>query len=40
MAEMTEITGLLSAVKQGDTGAEEQLFSLLYSDLRQLAHPA
>jgi RNA polymerase sigma factor (TIGR02999 family) len=38
MPEMADITELLSAVKQGDTGAEGQLFSLLYSDLRHLAH--
>ena len=36
--QMTDITGLLSAVKRGDTGAESQLFSLLYGDLRHLAH--
>src|SRR5437879_1142280 len=38
MPQMTDITGLLSAVKRGDTGAESQLFSLLYGDLRHLAH--
>lgn len=37
MAELSDITGLLAAVKQGETGAESQLFSLLYADLRQLA---
>ncbi|HLK63492.1 MAG TPA: ECF-type sigma factor [Bryobacteraceae bacterium] len=35
---MAGITELLSAVKEGVTGAEAQLFSLLYVDLRQLAH--
>lgn len=35
---MTGITKLLSAVKHGDTGAEAQLFALLYADLRQIAH--
>ena len=38
MAEMADITGLLSAVKRGHTGAEEELFSRLYGDLRHLAH--
>lgn len=38
MAEMTDITGLLSAVKRGHTGAEEELFSRLYGDLRHIAH--
>jgi len=38
MAEMPDITGLLSAVKRGHTGAEEELFSRLYGDLRHLAH--
>jgi len=38
MPEVTEITRLLSAAKVGDTEAESQLFSLLYADLRQLAH--
>lgn len=37
MPELSDITGLLAAVKQGETGAESQLFSLLYADLRQLA---
>jgi RNA polymerase sigma factor (TIGR02999 family) len=35
---MTEITQLLSAAKQGDAEAEGRLFSLLYADLRVLAH--
>jgi len=38
MAEMTDITELLSAVRRGDAEAESQLFSLLYADLRHLAH--
>ncbi|HUA62676.1 MAG TPA: ECF-type sigma factor [Verrucomicrobiae bacterium] len=33
-----DITALLSAAKLGDSKAEEQLFSLLYADLRRLAH--
>ena len=37
MPEPPDITGLLKAVKQGETGAESQLFSLLYADLRQIA---
>jgi RNA polymerase sigma factor (TIGR02999 family) len=37
MPEMTDITRLLSAARQGDTDAESQLFSLLYADLRQIA---
>jgi len=37
MPELSDITGLLAAVKQGEPGAESQLFSLLYADLRQLA---
>ena len=37
MAELSVITGLLAAAKEGETGAESQLFSLLYADLRQLA---
>jgi len=38
MSEIIDITTLLCAAKQGDTGAESQLFALLYADLRQLAH--
>ncbi len=38
MSETNDITGLLAAIKQGDGAAESQLFSLLYSDLRLLAH--
>jgi RNA polymerase sigma factor (TIGR02999 family) len=37
MAEMADITGLLSAVKRGNTGAEAELFSRLYGDLRHIA---
>jgi len=33
-----EITELLSAAKAGDARAEAELFSLLYADLRKLAH--
>ncbi len=35
---MQDITELLSAAKQGDAEAEGRLFSLLYADLRALAH--
>ncbi len=35
---MTDITGLLAAAERGDSAAESQLFSLLYPDLRKLAH--
>jgi len=35
---MTRISELLSAAKLGDPAAESALFSLLYSDLRRLAH--
>lgn len=38
MPDLTDITRLLGAVKQGETGAEARLFSLLYDDLRRLAH--
>jgi RNA polymerase sigma factor (TIGR02999 family) len=38
MPEMTDITELLSAARRGDAAAESQLFSLLYSDLHELAH--
>jgi DNA-directed RNA polymerase specialized sigma24 family protein len=37
MPDRTDITGLLAAAKRGETGAEAQLFSVLHSDLRQLA---
>ncbi|SPE41891.1 RNA polymerase sigma factor [Candidatus Sulfopaludibacter sp. SbA3] len=35
---MTDTTELFSAARLGDPGAEAQLISHLYSDLRQLAH--
>lgn len=35
---MSEITSLLEAARQGDRGAADRLFALLYSDLRRLAH--
>lgn len=35
---MTEITTLLAAARTGDEKAAGQAFSLLYSDLRRLAH--
>jgi RNA polymerase sigma factor (TIGR02999 family) len=35
---MTDVTELIAAARAGDTRAEEQLFSLLYNDLRVLAH--
>ena len=35
---MSQVTLLLDASKRGDAGAVEQLFDLLYNDLRQLAH--
>jgi len=35
---MTRTSELLSAAKLGDPAAESALFSLLYSDLRRLAH--
>jgi len=38
MADMADITALLSAVKQGNAVAEAELFSRLYDDLRHLAH--
>ena len=38
MSEMTDITGLLLAVRRGDGDAESRLFALLYDDLRHLAH--
>jgi RNA polymerase sigma factor (TIGR02999 family) len=36
--QIIDIRPLLSAAKQGDRGAEAQLFSMLYNDLRRLAH--
>jgi RNA polymerase sigma factor (TIGR02999 family) len=35
---MSRVTLLLDASRRGDSGAVEQLFDLLYQDLRQLAH--
>jgi RNA polymerase sigma factor (TIGR02999 family) len=35
---MSQVTLLLDASRRGDAGAVEQLFDLLYNDLRQLAH--
>jgi RNA polymerase sigma factor (TIGR02999 family) len=37
-AHMSQVTVLLDASRRGDSGAVEQLFDLLYQDLRQLAH--
>lgn len=34
---MSEITALLVAAREGDSGAAEQVFTLLYDDLRKLA---
>jgi RNA polymerase sigma factor (TIGR02999 family) len=34
---MTEITGILSAIEQGDPHAAEQLLPLIYEELRKLA---
>ena len=34
---MTEVTGVLSAVEQGDPHAAEQLLPLVYDALRRLA---
>jgi RNA polymerase sigma factor (TIGR02999 family) len=34
---MTEITGILSAIEQGDAHAAEQLLPLVYEELRKLA---
>jgi len=33
-----QVAALLAAVRRGEAGAAEQLFGLLYPDLRQLAH--
>ncbi|HLJ48547.1 MAG TPA: ECF-type sigma factor [Bryobacteraceae bacterium] len=38
MADKSDITGLLSAAKRGESEAEAKLFALLYPDLRQIAH--
>jgi RNA polymerase sigma factor (TIGR02999 family) len=35
---MSQITVLLAAARRGESGAVEQLFSLLYNDLHDLAH--
>lgn len=35
---MSQVTLLLDASRRGDAAAVEQLFDLLYNDLRQLAH--
>jgi RNA polymerase sigma factor (TIGR02999 family) len=35
---MSQVTVLLDASRRGDSAALEQLFDLLYQDLRQLAH--
>jgi hypothetical protein len=35
---MSQVTLLLDASRRGESGAVEQLFDLLYHDLRQLAH--
>src|SRR5947208_7592312 len=34
---MTEVTGILSAIEQGDSHAAEQLLPLVYDELRKLA---
>jgi hypothetical protein len=34
---MSEVTGILSAIEQGDPHAAEQLLPLLYDELRKLA---
>ena len=34
---MSEVTRILSAIEQGDTGASEQLLPLVYDELRRLA---
>jgi ECF sigma factor len=39
LAPMTEITGILSAIKQGDPHAAAQLLPLVYEELRKLAAP-
>src|SRR5437667_7594233 len=35
---MTDMTQLIAAARAGSAHAEEQLFSLLYGELRQMAH--
>ena len=35
---MSSFTALLQAARKGDRGAESRLFSMLYDDLRQIAH--
>ena len=35
---MEQVVALLAAVRRGEAGAAEELFGLLYPDLRQLAH--
>src|SRR5262249_30770961 len=35
---MSELTGLLHAVQQGESAAIAQLYALLYQDLHQIAH--
>src|SRR5712671_6913541 len=34
---MTDVTGILSAIEQGDSNAAEQLLPLVYDELRKLA---
>src|SRR3954447_8448013 len=34
---MSDVTGILSAIEQGDASAAEQLLPLVYEELRQLA---
>jgi hypothetical protein len=34
---MNDVTQILSAIEQGDTGAADQLFPLVYDALRELA---
>ncbi len=38
MATPSEITRLLSALRQGDPGAKDRLYSLVYDELRRIAH--
>jgi RNA polymerase sigma factor (TIGR02999 family) len=33
-----QVVALLAAIRRGETGAADQLFSLLYPDLRRMAH--
>jgi RNA polymerase sigma factor (TIGR02999 family) len=37
LASMSEVTRILSAIEEGDTGAAEQLLPLVYDELRKLA---